>query len=180
MSLKPTIHKFNLQIADMDRGYYEPHVLTVARHPSESVERMMVRVLAFAMTAHERMQFGGGLSTTDEPDLWRRDLIGDIEEWIELGLPDPRRIHKASGRSACVRVILYGGQKATTWWDQEKAGLRRHRNLIVMRLPPEQTEALAALGERNGHLQFNIQDGDVWVMRGETTVQVTPEILFGL
>lgn len=179
MALKPTIHKFDLQIADMDRGYYEPHTLTIARHPSETVERMMIRVLAFAMNAHERLQFGGGVSTTDEPDLWRRDLTGDLEEWIELGLPDPRRIHKACGRSELVRVITYGGPKATTWWEQERSGLERHRNLIVTRLPQEQTEALAALGERNGHLQCNIQDGEAWVIRGDVTVQVTPEILFG-
>lgn len=179
MALKSTIHKYDLQIADMDRGYYENHALTIARHPSETVERMMIRVLAFAMAAHERLQFGGGVSTADEPDLWRRDLTGDIEEWIELGLPDPRRLHKACGRAGLVRVHLYGGQKAATWWEQERSGLERHRNLVVTRLLPEQTEALAGLGERSGSLQCNIQDGDAWMMRGETMVHVTPLVLFG-
>jgi len=179
MALKATIHKFELQVADMDRGHYETHALTIARHPSETVERMMIRVLAFAMAAHERLQFGGGVSTADEPDLWRHDLTGAIEEWIELGLPDPRRVRRACGRAGLVRVILYGGQKAATWWEQERGGLERHRNLVVTRLLPDQTAALAALGERSGSLQCNIQDGEAWMMRGDETVHVTPEALFG-
>lgn len=179
MALKATIHKFELQVADMDRGHYDTHALTIARHPSETVERMMIRVLAFAMTAHERLQFGGGVSTADEPDLWRRDLTGAIEEWIELGLPDPRRVRQACGRAGLVRVILYGGQKAGTWWEQERGGLERHRNLVVTRLLPDQTAALAALGERSGSLQCNIQDGEAWMMRGDETVHVTPQVLFG-
>jgi uncharacterized protein YaeQ len=99
MALKSTIYKAELQIADMDRHYYADHALTIARHPSETDERMMVRVAAFALFAQERLEFCKGLSDTDEPDLWQKDLTGAIETWIEVGQPDERRIAKASGRS---------------------------------------------------------------------------------
>jgi uncharacterized protein YaeQ len=134
VALKATIFKVALEIADMDRGYYAPHALTIARHPSETSERMMIRVLVFALCAHERLEFGGGVSTADEPDLWRKGLSGEIEEWIELGQPDPRRIQKACGRAGSVRLYLYGGTKAATWWAQERPRLERHRNLSVFSL----------------------------------------------
>jgi uncharacterized protein YaeQ len=179
MALKATIFKVDLQIADMDRGYYESHALTIARHPSETNERMMIRVLAFALSADERLEFGSGVSTAEEPDLWRRGLSGEIEEWIELGQPDPRRIHKACGRADTVRVYLYGGNKAATWWQQESAGLERHSNLIVTLLAAEETAKLADLADRGISLQCNIQDGEVWVIRDATTTHVTPRVLFG-
>jgi uncharacterized protein YaeQ len=179
VALKATIFKLDLEIADMDRGYYAAHSLTIARHPSETSERMMIRVLAFALCADERLEFGGGVSTADEPDLWRRSLSGEIEQWVELGQPDPRRIHKACGRADKVRVYLYGGAKAATWWEQERAGFERHRNLAVAMLPAAQTAELGELAERGISLQCNIQDGEVWMIRGATTVHVTPLRLFG-
>jgi uncharacterized protein YaeQ len=110
MALKSTIHKAELQIADMDRGYYADHAVTIARHPSETDERMMVRLLAYAHGASDRLAFGKGLSDTDEPDLWERDLTGAIERWIDVGLPDERRLAKAAGRSLRVVVYAYGGR----------------------------------------------------------------------
>ena len=112
MALKSTIHKAEVSIADMDRHYYAEHSLTIAQHPSETEERMMVRLLAFMLNAHERLTFGKGLSTDDEPDLWHVDYNSDIRLWIEVGLPDERRIRKACGRSDAVRVYLYGGSIA--------------------------------------------------------------------
>ena len=91
MALKATIFKADLQIADMDRNHYGNHALTLARHPSETDERMMVRLLAFAIHADEQLSFGKGLSTEDEPDLWQKDLTGAIERWIDVGLPDERQ-----------------------------------------------------------------------------------------
>jgi uncharacterized protein YaeQ len=98
MALKATVVKAELQVSDMDRHYYASHNLTLAQHPSETDERLMVRLLAFALNADERLEFGKGLSSDDEPDLWRRDYTGDIELWIDLGQPDESRIRKASGR----------------------------------------------------------------------------------
>ena len=110
MALKATIFKADLSIADMDRNYYADHALTLARHPSETDERMMVRLAAFALNAHERLAFGGGISTEDEPALWRRDLTGAIEQWIDVGLPEARDLRRACGRASEVIVYAYGGR----------------------------------------------------------------------
>ncbi len=179
MALKATIFKVDLGVADMDRGHYGSYALTVARHPSETDERMMIRILAFAFAAEEGLEFGGGVSTPDEPDLWRRSLTGEIEEWIDLGQPDPRRIQKACGRSRHVTVWCYGGPKAATWWQQQKDGLARHDNLCVLHVPAAQSAALAKLAGRGITLQCNIQDGEVWVMRDALSVHATPEVWFG-
>src|SRR6516164_945881 len=109
MALKSTIFKATVQISDLDRHYYAEHALTIARHPSETDERMMVRLVAFVLNADERLEFGKGLSTDDEPDLWLRDLTGAVEAWIEVGLPDERRLRRASGRSEVVKLYAYGG-----------------------------------------------------------------------
>jgi uncharacterized protein YaeQ len=177
MALKATICKAELSIADMDRGYYADHSLTLARHPSETDERMMVRLLAFAMYADERMTFGKGLSSEDEADLWQRDYGGDIEVWIEVGLPDPKWLRKASGRADLVVVVTYGGRAAELWWDQNFADLARFDNLAVVALPQTETQALAALAGRNMRLQCNIQDGQVWLGEGERSLTVEPLFL---
>ncbi len=179
MALKATIFKVDLAVADMDRGYYGDHALTIARHPSETNERMMIRVLAFALSAGDGLEFGGGVSTPDEPDLWRRNLRGDVEEWIELGQPDPRRIRKACGRADRVRLYLYGGMKASTWWEQERDGLLRHDNLSVALLAPEETAALSELSDRGVSIQCNIQDGEVWMIGASSTAHITPVRLLG-
>jgi uncharacterized protein YaeQ len=105
MALKSTIFKVELSVADIDRGYYRDHSLTLARHPSETDERMMVRLLAFALHADPALEFGRGLSAEDEPDLVRRDLTGASEQWIEVGLPDEPEVRKACGRSRAVSVM---------------------------------------------------------------------------
>ena len=110
MALKATICKASLQVADVDRNYYAEHALTVARHPSETDERMMARLLALALNAHERLTFCKGLSDTDEPDLWQKDLTGAIEHWIEVGQPDDKRLLRACGRAEKVTVYAYGNR----------------------------------------------------------------------
>ncbi|HYC53601.1 MAG TPA: YaeQ family protein [Candidatus Binatia bacterium] len=173
MALGSTIFKVALEVADMDRGYYGSHALTVARHPSETSERMMIRVLAFALRAHERLRFGGGVSTPKEPDLWRHTLDGRIEEWIELGQPDVRRVRKACGRADEVRIYTYGGMKAATWWEQSAAELSRHENLHVHDLPAAQTAALAELASSDGRgieLQCNVQDGEAYMIGARASV----------
>jgi len=169
MALKATIFKADLQVADMDRHYYGDHALTIARHPSETDERMMVRVLAFALHAHEALAFGKGLSTDDEPDLWQKDLTGAINLWIEVGQPDERRLLKACGRSS--QVVVYSYSSASNiWWTQVAAKLERARNLRVINLPASATTELAGLAQRTMQLQCTIQDAQVWVTNGEQTV----------
>jgi uncharacterized protein YaeQ len=174
MALKSTIFKADLQIADMDRNYYQSHALTLARHPSETDERMMVRLLAFALHADEYLAFGKGLSAEDEPDLWKKDLTGAIELWIEVGLPDEREIRKACGKANRVVVLCYGGRGADLWWNQNRDKLERLRNLRVIGLAPESTQALAALANRNMQLQCTVQDGQVWLTDGQDTVHIEP------
>ena len=157
MALKSTVYKADLHIADMDRQYYQQHSLTLARHPSETEERLMVRLLAFALYATERLEFGQGLSTDDEPDLWLKDLTGAIELWIDVGLPDERQIRKACGRAERVVLLTYGGRSAELWWEQNRSKLERQQNLSVIDLP--NTEALAGLAARGMQVSCNVQDG---------------------
>lgn len=174
MALKATIFKADLQIADMDRGYYQGHALTLARHPSETDERMMVRLLAFALFACERLEFGRGLSAEDEPALWQKDLTGAIDLWIEVGLPDERDIRRACGRANRVVVLCYGGRGADIWWGQNRGKLERLRNLAVISLTPECTQGLATLANRGMQLQCTIQDGQAWLTDGNSTVHIEP------
>ncbi|KDD10490.1 YaeQ family protein [Bordetella bronchiseptica] len=175
MALRATIYKADLHVADTDRHYYASHGLTIARHPSETDERMMVRVLAYALHADEQLAFTKGLSDTDEPDLWRKDLTGDIELWVEVGQPDERRILKACGRAAEVVVYCYGGHASQVWWDGVRGKLERARNLRVICLPAAQTEALAQLARRTMQVHVNISDGAAFVSTDEGQVQVEPQ-----
>ena len=172
MALKATIFKAELHLADMDRGYYERHAVVIARHPSETDERMMVRLLAFAVHADPALAFGKGLSSDDEPDLWRKDLTGAIELWIDVGIPDEKLIRKACGRADQVVVYCYGGRVADMWFAQNSAQFERQKNLTVINLPVESTRALAKLAQRSMNLQCTIQDGQVWLGDGNESVQV--------
>lgn len=173
MALKSTVYKAELAIADMDRYYYAEHQLTLACHPSETDDRMMVRLLAFALYAHEMLAFGKGLCVDDEPDLWQRDLTGSIERWIDVGQPDEKWIRKASGRADQVVVVSFG-RAADIWWEGVRNKLSRLRNLTVWRLPTEAAPALAGLVDRSMRLQCTIQDGQVWFTNGRDTVLVEP------
>jgi len=179
MALSATIFKTELAIADMDRGYYADHALTLARHPSETDERMMVRLLAFALNAGERLQFTRGLCADDEPEIWARGLDGRIERWIEVGLPDERRIRKACHRADAVTLYAYGGHAATLWWRRTAPKVARFTNLRTFSLPPEATSALAALATRTMTLQCTVQEGSVWLGTGERSVALEPQLWFG-
>ena len=163
MALKATSCKVELSVADIDSGYYADHSLTIARHPSETDERMMVRVLAFALFAHERLEMGRGLSSEDEADLVQLDLTGSIERWIDVGLPDEREVRKACGRSREVDVITYGGRAVDLWWEGARGKLEGQERLAVYDLPVEATQALSAMAARTMRLQVTIQDGHISV-----------------
>lgn len=176
MALKSTIFKADLQISDMDRHYYQQHTLTIARHPSETDERMMIRVLAFALHASEALAFGKGLSDTDEPDLWQKDLTGAVELWIEVGQPDDRAILKACGRAE--RVVVYSYSSVSNiWWNQTGSRVERAKNLKVVNIAAEASQALAALAQRTMQLQCTIQDGQVWLGANENMVLIEPQTI---
>jgi uncharacterized protein YaeQ len=179
MALKSTIYKVSLGVADMDRPYYGEHALTLARHPSETEERLMVRLLAFALFADERLEFGRGISADDEPALWLRDYSGEVRLWIEVGLPDERVLRRASGRADQVILIGYGGRALDAWWLKEATTLSRLRNLRVFALDEVQSAELAALAARSIALQCTVQDGQVWLTDGPRTVLVELRTLHG-
>jgi uncharacterized protein YaeQ len=178
MAIKATVFKAALQVADMDRHYYADHALTLARHPSETDERMMVRLLAFALYADEALAFGKGISSDEEPDLWQKDLTGAIERWIEVGLPDERVIRKASGRAAQVVVVSYG-RAAGIWWNENRDKLQRLDNLTVLNLDSEATQALAALASRTMQLQCTLQEGHIMVTSDAGMIEVEPKVWHG-
>jgi uncharacterized protein YaeQ len=161
MALKSTIFKAELAVADIDRGHYGDYSLTIARHPSETDERMMVRLLAFALHASDALTFGKGLSTEDEPDLWQRDLTGVIEAWIDVGLPDEKDVRKACGRARDVHVYAYGGRAVGLWWDKARERLDALERLTVSEVPLDASRALATLAARSMRLHCTIQEGNI-------------------
>ncbi|MFA6985362.1 MAG: YaeQ family protein [Arenimonas sp.] len=179
MAVKATIFKAELQISDMDRNYYQMHALTLAQHPSETEERLMVRLLAFALNASDSLAFGRGISTDDEPDLWQKDLTGVIDRWIEIGQPDEQRIRKACGRAGQVLLYTFSGRSAAIWWEKNSAALERCRNLSVIDVPAETSQAIARLASRNMQLQCFVQDGHVQLMNDTDTVQIELNVLKG-
>lgn len=174
MALKATIFKSDLQLADLDRNHFADYSLTLARHPSETDERLMVRLLAFALYADEQLVFAKGLSSDDEPDLWQKDLTGAIDLWIDVGLPDERRIRRFAGRARRVVVLCYGGRAAEIWWEQNRSALTRLQNLTVIKLIPESSQALAGLACRNMDLQCMMQDGECLITGEADPIRLEP------
>lgn len=182
MALNATIRKAQLQIADMDRHAYLDQSVTVAQHPSETDERVMVRLLALALNMPPGGDDDGalvlakGLWDADEPDLWQKDLTGSIVHWIDLGQPDDRSMTKASGRAD--RVTVYSFAASTSiWWQGVSKKVSRLRNLRVWEIPSAQSQSLTELCQRSMSLQVTVQDGHVWITDGQTTCEVTPILL---
>ena len=182
MSLKATIFKARIELADMDRNLYGDYQVTIARHPSETDERMMVRLLIFALNVpdtdeHGALEFAKDLWEPDEPGLWQKDLIGHLENWIEVGQPDDKRLLKADARSN--RVTVYSFASSTsTWWSKMGGSLSRTKNLTIWQIPSEQSQQLANLAERGMDLHVSVQEGTAWVSHGERSVEITPVQLF--
>jgi uncharacterized protein YaeQ len=183
MALKSTIYKAALQIADMDRQLYADHALTLALHPSETEERLLVRLLAFALqvphdTDRGALVFARGLSDGDEPDLWQHDLSGQLVHWVEVGQPDERRLAKACARAERVTIYCYGSS-ADIWWAGIRHKVARLSKLSVWQIPAPQAQALAQLARRSMPWQLTIQDGHVWVNSGEASLEIVPQRLMG-
>lgn len=180
MALKSTIYKAEVNIADLDRGYYADHSLTLARHPSETEQRLMIRILAFVLFAEESLRFGKGLSDDDEPGLWRHDLSGQVKHWIEIGLPDERRLTRACGRvgrEGRVTVLAYGGTAARLWWEGLSGRIARLDPLEVYELTPEDCASLASLCQRGMTWQATCQDGHLMLTIGDTLLEINPTCL---
>ncbi|MBK6277506.1 MAG: YaeQ family protein [Gammaproteobacteria bacterium] len=177
MALKSTIHRLELDVADIDHGNYGSFSLTLARHPSETEERLMMRVLAFALHADPALEFGRGLSSEDEPDLWLKDPTGAISLWIDVGLPEERRLRRAAGRAERIVVIAYGGRGVDVWWDKIRETLARLPALTVLAIPCEAGRALAALADRAMRLQCTVQEQQVYVNDAARSVLIEPVVL---
>ena len=171
MALGATIVRLVLDVADGDRSYWATHELTLAQHPSESDARVMVRVAAFALNAHEDLAFTKGMNVDDEPELWRRSATNEIERWIDFGQLDERRIRKACGRAREVIVYTYAARKAEAWWKGVAPKLERFDNLVVAHLDDA---GLGGLYGRNLHLQASIDGGELHLGDGTRSVTVVP------
>ena len=176
MAQKATICKAGLQIADIDRGLYTDRQLTLARHPSETDERMMIRLLAFALCLPPDSEGGTlepakGMWDPDEPELWQRDLTGRIVQWIEVGQPEERRLLKASGRADRVVVFAFG-PAAPGWWGALSSRIARAGNIAGWQVPAGESRALAALAARTMQLQISRQDDLVWIADGVQSVEI--------
>jgi len=165
MALTSTVYKITLEVVDIDRNYYADHDLTIACHPSETSERMMARVLVFALNAASDLELAAGMAKDDEPDMWRRDLTGAIEEWIEVGQPDEKRILKACGRARAVKLYSYH-PRPELWWDAIANKVARAKRLSVFGIDARATKALGEAAMRSMTLQVTIQDSEIWI-RGE-------------
>jgi uncharacterized protein YaeQ len=173
MAQKSTIYKVELSVSDMDRHYYDTHKLTIAKHPSETDERLMVRILAFALNAHEQLEMTKGLSTDDEPDIWHKSLSGELKLWVALGLPSEKLVRQSCGKADEVIVYTYGGKTAEMWWEKIKNSTTRFDNLQVVNFSAMDTSELAKLANRSMKIQVNIQDGEVMVSVNDNIVYVT-------
>ncbi|AVO49590.1 hypothetical protein C6568_10155 [Melaminivora suipulveris] len=182
MALKSTIFKAHLAIADIDHGYYADHQLTLARHPSETDERMMVRLAALALQAHElqdtcggdgQLAFGAGLSDPDDPDVSLTDFTGRKRLWIEVGQPEDKPLAKACSRADAVLVYAFH-HAAEVWWRGIEGKLARLDRLQVWRIPAEQSQALAQLAERSMQLQATVQDGALTLSSERGSVHLEP------
>ena len=177
MAVGATIYKSHLNIANMDTHYYAEHTLVLAKHPSESDLRLMVRLVAFAFDADEALEFTKGISQDDEPDLWRKSLSGDIELWIDIGQPEEKRLRKASGRAEKVMIYIYQEGSGRAWLKQNEKFLRRFENLSVIFLEIEGD--LEALAHRNMELQCNISDAEMTLIGEERSVTIVRRLWKG-
>lgn len=174
MALGATIYKIELHVADLDRHYYGRHALTIARHPSETAERMMARLIAFSMHADEGLTFTKGLSEADEPDIWLKDLTGAVDLWVEVGQPNETRILRACGVAEQVVVYCYNGHVSKIWWDAVSKKLERAKNLKVICLPMEMIRSLSMHVERSMVIHVNIHENEMFMTTGDLTVNLSP------
>jgi uncharacterized protein YaeQ len=179
MALKATIFKCDLNVSDLNRHHYAQYPLTLARHPSETDERMMLRIVAFALYADEQLAFTKGLSAQDEPELWLKNYGGETELWLDMGTPDEKRIRQACSKAKQVVILAYGGRTVDIWWQGMEKQVQRFDHLTVLNIEPEQSKTLAGLAEKNMEIQITIQDEQVFVSSGEHNITLDIKHLYG-
>lgn len=172
MALSSTIFKVQLDLSDLNRNHYETYKLTLARHPSENDQRMMLRLLAFALFADERLSFTKGISNTEEPDLWIKNYSDEIELWIDLGLPDEKRIRQAHSLSTEVVIFAYGDRSLATWRQQLDASIKRFPSLKIFHITDDDLKQLASLADKNMQLHCSIQDDEVFIGNDSKNLQM--------
>jgi uncharacterized protein YaeQ len=182
VALKATIFKAQLAVADIEHGYYADHALTLARHPSETDERMMVRLAALALHAHKlqtvcngdgTLAFGAGLSDPEDPDAYLRDFTGQTRLWIEVGQPDETAITKACRKAD--EVVLYAFHHAAeVWWKGIENKLHKLHKLQVWRIPTEASQQLEKLAQRSMQLQATIQEGSLMLGDEKRHIDIEP------
>ncbi|MBL1320345.1 MAG: YaeQ family protein [Methylophaga sp.] len=177
MAVNSTINKISVNIADMDRHYYQSHELTMAQHPSENNFRFMIRLIAFMLNANEQLSFTKGMNSDDEAELWQKSLSGEIELWIDFGQLDEKRIRKACGRAKQVIIYTYHEGKAKVWWQQNKEKLQRFNNLSVIHI---NADGIDSMKQRAMQLQCTIQDGDLYLSDDESNISITLDRLTAL
>lgn len=172
MALGATIYKATIDISDLDRGYYGTNTLTIARHPSETEARMMVRVVAFCLYAGERVEFGRGLSTEGEAAVYELNDGGDIARWIDVGTPDNKSLRRAAGRSEDVVVLAYDEPRIEPWWASNKGDFGKIGKLSVRWIGDADLAKIEALAKRNMRLAVTIQDGVVWLADDANNIEI--------
>ncbi len=173
MALKATVFKADLQVANLDQNQFSDYSLTLAQHPSETIERVMIRLLAFALYASEDLRFGRGLSNEEDAAVWEIDPSGVTRLWIDVGLPDEARVKKACSRADRAVIITYGGRPSDMWWQQNANALTRYKNLSVIQLSPEDSAKLVEVAGRTMKLSWTIQEGMVYL----DNASITPIVL---
>lgn len=176
MAEKATIYKANITLSDTDRHYYAELNLTIALHPSETLERMMVRILAFCYCAAENLSFTRGLSSADEPDLWLKSDDGRILEWIEVGQPAPDRLKKASGQSAAVKVYTYG-RGMDVWWNTNASAIRALPKVTIQYFATDELTALTQLAEKTMNLTVTIAETIAYIDSGDKSIGISPQAM---
>lgn len=178
MALKATIYKAQIQLSDMDRQIYANHSVIIARHPSEADERMMIRLLAFALNVpaddqQGTLEFAKDLWDVDEAALWHKDYTEAVRHWIDVGQPDDKRLLRAAGRADRVTAISFSSS-TNVWWKTMASKLTRAKNIVVWQIEAAQSQALAQLAARSMQLQVTVQDGTVWMSTDAGAAEITP------
>jgi len=176
MALKASIYKVNIELANMDQHYYDSLQLTIARHPSETEQRLMVRIVSFILNAHPNLKFGKGISNEDEAAIWQINYSGEIELWIELGQIEEKRLKKACNKAKEVKLYCYGSS-TEIWWSETKKVLNKFDSLTVEKFNQSTINSLIKLISKTMEFQCSIEDGQLWLTSGNETILIETEKL---